>query len=256
MAKQPIFGKHQILPGEHFFFQTGYFTLAAKRENDGWLLLQIPESEEKGNQNPDFSGADFFQSGKSNKLIISPDFPGKPLVFKGTRLHVSPNQRLNFYLKIPLTIQIYFSKKLPENLLKEFPVKRLTDTWFGEVFNGEPAFAMGSEFFFSMEEIECSEFEAICPINIYNNSSSVLEVERLIIRVENLALYQNENKLITSQVAIEYKGKDIISSASYHYSKNIQGENAEILLKPRIENSKNLLKINFHFIKNLYKPEE
>jgi hypothetical protein len=84
----------------------------------------------------------------------------------------------------------------------------------------------------------------------------VLEVERLIIRVENLALYLNENKLITSQVAIEYKGKDIISSASFHFSKYIHGEKAETVLQPRSSVSKNLLKINFHFIKNLYKPEE
>jgi hypothetical protein len=257
MAKQPIFGKHQILPGEHFLFQTGYFTLGAKRENDGWLLLQIPESEEKNEkQTPDFSQADFFQSGKSNKLLISPSLPEKPLVFKGSKLHVSPGQRLTFFLKIPLTIQVYFSKNQTENLLKEIPVKRLSDTWFGEPFSGEPAFVLGHEFFFSMEEIECSEFEAICPINIYNNSPLVLEVERLIIRVENLALYLNENKLITSQVAIEYKGKDIISSASFHFSKYIHGEKAETVLQPRSSVSKNLLKINFHFIKNLYKPEE
>ena len=256
MAKQPIFGKHQILPGEHLFFDTGYFTLGAKRENDGWLLMQIPESEEENRQNPDFSKADFFQSGKSNNLIISPSLPKKPLVFKGARLHVSPNQRLNFYLKIPLTIQVYFSKDQPENLLHEFAVKRLNDTWFGEVYNGEPAFALGSEFFLSMEEVECSDFEAICPISIYNNAPGVLEVERLIIRVEHMAIYQNEGQMITSQVAIEYKGKEVLSSASYHFAKNIHGEKAETLLKPRSTYSRNLLKINFHFIRNLYKPEE
>lgn len=256
MTHQPIIGKHQILPGQHSLFHAGSFHLAAKREKDGWLLLQMNDNELSDEIAPDFSEAEFFQSGKSNKLFITPSFPEKPLVFKGSRLHVSPGQRLHFFLKIPLTVQVYFSKSLPENLLKAFPVKRLSDTWFGEAFSGEPAFALGSEFFFSMEEIDCSEFEAICPIFIYNNAPGVLEVERLIIRVENLALYRNNGKLISSQVAIEYKGKDVVSSAGYHFSKNIHGEKAEIVLKPRNESSKHLLKINFHFIKNLYKPEE
>ncbi len=255
MAIQPILGKHQISPGEHKLFNTGFFTLGAKRESDGWLLLQIPNSDKK-EQTPDFSQADFYQSGKSNHLIIAPSLPAKPLVFKGTRLHVSPSQRLNFYLKIPLTLQVYFSKEQPENLLKELPVQRLNDTWFGDAYNGEPAFALGSEFFLTTEEIACSDFEVICPISIYNDAPGVLEVERLIIRTENMALYKNEGRMITSQVAIEYKGKDVLSSASYHFSKNIQGENAETLVKPRTGISRSLLKINFHFIKNLYKPEE
>jgi hypothetical protein len=256
MTEKPIFGKHQLVSGKHILLHTGDFYLGAKRENDGWLLLQFNDSEWNETKTPDFSQADYYLSGKSNKLIISPALPYKPLVFKGARLHVSPGQRLNFYVKIPLTFQIYYSKTEPENLLKEFPVKRLSDTWFGEAFNGEPAFALDSEFFFSMEEIACSASEVICPISIFNNSPGLLEVERLIIRVENLALYRNEQKLISSQVVIEYKGKETISSASYRFSKYIHGEKAEMVTKPRATASKNLLKINFHFIKNLYKTEE
>ncbi|SHE40097.1 Protein of unknown function [Mariniphaga anaerophila] len=256
MTQKSIFGRHQILPGEHDFFYAGNFYLGAKREKDGWLLLQTDNADYTENATPDFSGADFFQSGKSNKLFIAPSLPEKPLVFKGTRLHVSPGQRLNFFLKIPLTIQVYFSRKQPENLLKEFPVQRLSDTWFGDTFSGEPAFALGTEFFPSLNEVKSSDFEAICPISIFNDAPGVLQVERLIIRVENLALYLCNGKIIASQVAIEYKGKDVISSASYHFSKNIHGEKSELLVKPRNGVSKNLLKINFHFIKNLYKTEE
>ncbi|MEE4285987.1 MAG: DUF432 domain-containing protein [Mariniphaga sp.] len=255
MPKNPIFGKHQIAPGEHHFFSDVNFLIGVKREKEGWILLNIENPAAERPEDTDFSEGEYFQTGKSNSFFIAPAFPEKPLVFKGSKLHVSPGQKLAFFLKIPLAVQVYFSKIQPENLLKEFPVRRLSDTWFGEPFSGEPAFSLGSDFSLTMEKIEPAVFETICPISIYNNSPGVLEVERLIIRVENLAIYRNEGKLITSQVAIEYKGKDSISSASYHYSKNIHGEKAEILLKPRAESSKNLLKINFHFIKNLYKSE-
>lgn len=256
MSNIQIFGKHQLMPGDNRIFSDENFSIGVKREKEGWTLLNMESSLHEKRENADFSEGEYFHTGKSNSLFIAPSLPEKPLVFKGSKLHVSPGQRLVFFLKIPLVVQFYFSKIRPENLLKEFPARRLSDTWFGEPFSGEPAFALGSTFFISMKNIDHSEFETICPISIYNNSPGVLEVERLIIRVENLAIYRNEDKLITSQVAIEYKGKETISSASYHYSKNIQGEKAEILLKPKNDGSKNLLKINFHFIKNLYKSEE
>ncbi|MBW6535970.1 MAG: DUF432 domain-containing protein [Mariniphaga sp.] len=255
MPKNPIFGKHQIAPGEHRIFSDENFSIGVKREKEGWIILNMENPTSEKPEDPDFATGEYFQTGKSNSLVIAPSLPVKPLVFKGSKLHVSPGLKLTFFLKIPLTVQLYFSKNQPENLLKEIPVKRLSDTWFGEPFDGEPAFALGNDFFQAPEEINLSPYETICPVTILNNSQGVLEVERLIIRTGNLALYKNENKIVTSQLVIEYKGKDIISSASYHYAKAFHGEKAEMITKPRLISSKHLLKINFHFIRNLYKQE-
>jgi hypothetical protein len=144
---------------------------------------------------------------------------------------------------------------MEENLLKEIPFKRLSDTWFGEPDSGEAAFALGNEYYLDFESIETSPFEAICPVSIFNNSPGTLEIQRQIIRVENLALYKNNNKIVTSMVQVEYKGQQILSSADYHYSKIYDGEKQDILTKPRNASGKNLLKMNFHFIKNIYKNE-
>jgi hypothetical protein len=254
MSIHPIFGKHQIMPGESRIFNTGNFSLGVKREKEGWIIL-YPEKLTNDKGNPDFSEGEYFQTGKSNTLIISPALPEKPLVFKGSQLHVSPDQKLTFFLKIPVTVQIFFSKPLPGNLMKELPVQRLSDSWFGEPYSGEPALLLGSEFFRSMDNTKPSSFDAVCPVTILNNSSGILEVERLIIRVDNQTLYKSEDKMITSQVVIEYKGKDVTSAVSYHFSKTLHGDKAEMIARPRNESSKNLLKINFHFIKNLYRQE-
>jgi hypothetical protein len=255
MPDNAIFGKHQMKPGESRLFSSEQFSLGARREKEGWVLL-YPEYFTAGEtEKPDFEQGEYFQTGKSNTLFIVPALPEKPLVFKGSKLHVSPGQKLTFFLKIPLTIQVYFSKIIPENLMKEFPTQRLSDTWFGEPYSGEPAFSIGSEFFMTVREAVPLPFESICPVTIHNNSPGVLEVERLIIRVENMALYQNKGNIITSLLLVEYRGKEVISSATYHYSKSFHGEQADQVTKPRSESTRNLLKINFHFIKNLYKQE-
>lgn len=251
MRAKPLFGKHQFVPDEERVFTAENFSLGVKRTKEGWLLTGRPA----GKNNPDFLKAEYYHTGKSNSLHIIPSLPEKPLVFKGSRLHVSKGQKLTFFLTIPLSIQVYFQRVQPENLLKEFTVTRLSDTWFGEVYKGEPAYALGENFHMSLSEKQRSDIEAVCPVLIYNDSPGVLEVQHLIIRGEHMALYKNDGNIITSSLMVEYKGRDVISSASYHYSKIFHGEKPEILSKPRNETSKTLLNLNFHFIRNIYKHE-
>lgn len=251
-----ILQKHKILPGETKLIDIGCVQLSATRKNEGWHLITTDNCPHDDiDLSTESTLSDYFQTGKSNSLIIAPALPAKPLVFKGTGLNVLPNQKITFFLKIPLAFQIYFSKVQSENLLKEITYKRLSDTWFGEPDAGEPAFALGSEYFLDMNEIKITDFEAICPVVVNNTSSEILSVQRLIIREENVTLYKNENKIVTSVVNIEFKGNDIASEVDYHYSKDFNGEKQEILAKPRNASEKNLLKLNFHFIKNIYRSE-
>lgn len=253
MESVKVFGKHKVLTGEQRHFYAGGFSLWVGREKEGWRIYQNETSaDDKGL--PELSDGDYFQTGKSDTLLVLPALPAKPLVFKGNTIHVVPGQKFSFFLRIPLTVQLFYSKNLPANLMKEVPVSRLSDTWFGDTYSGEPAFVLGDEFFRKSDEVNPSLFEAICPVTIFNNSPGVLKLDRLILRVENMSLYRNAGKLITSLLTIEYKGKEIISSASYHFSKAHHGEKEEVVANPRSWASKNLLKINFHFIRNILQP--
>jgi hypothetical protein len=251
-----ILKKHQILPGKTEHFDIGCIRLSATRQNEGWNLKTTDNCP-----NDDIfltnesSLDDYFQTGKSNSLIIVPAMPAKPLVFKGSGLYVLPGQKITVFLKIPLAFQIYFSKVQPENLLKEITYKRLSDSWFGEPDNGEPAFTLGGEFYLQLDEIKITDLEAICPIVIENNSATILNLQRVIIRGENVTLYKTVDKIVTSVVIVEYKGNDIASSVDYRYSKEFNGEKQEILAKPRNNSGKSLMNINFHFIRNIYKSE-
>lgn len=252
-----ILKKHQVLPGQTKVINIGCVQLMATRKNEGWYLVtadNCPEDDIFLGKESTLN--DFFQTGKSNSLIIGPALPAKPLVFKGSGLSVLPNQKITIFLKIPLSFQIYFSKIQPENLLREITYKRLSNTWFGEPDNGEPAFALGEEYYLDLNDIELAGFEAICPVTIQNSSSTILNVQRLIIRDENVTLYKNENKIVTSLVHIEYKGNGDAGTVDYRYSKQYNGEKQEILAKPRNTSGKSLLNLNFHFIKNIYRNEQ
>jgi hypothetical protein len=251
-----ILKKHQILPGQTEHFDIGCIRLSATRKMEGWHLLTSDNCpDDDVFLTSESSLDDYFQTGKSNSLIIVPAMPAKPLVFKGSGLFVLPGQKITIFLKIPLAFQVYFSKIQPENLLKEITYKRLSDTWFGEPDSGEPAFALGSEFYLNIDEIKITDLEAICPVIIENNSATILNLQRLLIRDENVTLYKNNEKIVTSVVHVEFKGNDVASSVDYRYSKEYNGEKQEVLAKPRNNSGKGLLHMNFHFIRNIYKSE-
>ena len=256
MDLDSILQKHQILPGNTKIIDIGCVQLSATRLKEGWHLTttdSCPDDDIALTE--DSALSDYFQTGKSNSLIIAPALPVKPMVFKGTGLNVLPEQKITLFLKIPLTFQIYFSKIHPENLLKEIIYKRLSNTWFGEPDTGEPAFTLGSEYFLDFNEIEINGFEAICPVSVKNGASENLNVQRLIIRDEFLTLYKNNDKIVTSHVQIDFKGKEIIGSVDYQYSKAFNGEKQEILAKPRNVAGKGHVKLNFHFMKTMYRTE-
>lgn len=256
MDLESILKKHKILPGETKLIDIGCVQLAATRKTEGWHLITTDNCPNDDiDLTTDSILSDYFQTGTSNTLVIAPALPAKPLVFKGIGMSVLPGQKLTFFLKIPLAFQIYFSKIQSENLLKEITYKRLSDTWFGEPDMGEPAFALGSDYFLDIEDIKITDLEAICPVVVHNSSSEILNVQRLIIRDENVTLYKNGDKIVTSVVHVEYRGSDVAGEVDYRFSKEFHGEKEEVIAKPRNASGKNLLKLNFHFIKNIYRSE-
>lgn len=256
MQKLSIYGKKQLNPGESDLIDYSIFKLGIMRHEEGWHLKPFNDvnDEQEINTNEIIEGT-YYHSGKSNKLILAPALPVKPMVFKSSRIIISPKQRLTFFVKIPLILQVYASKIQDENLLAEFPLQHISNTWFGEPVNGEVAFALESDHYLDFKAIEADERFAICPITIFNNDNAALEIERLIIRVDQMHLVKFNNHLVTSQVKLEYKGKDYLSSVNYGFSKAYHGENHDIVAKPRNPEGKSMLKINFHFIKNIYRSE-
>ncbi|QIA07978.1 DUF432 domain-containing protein [Draconibacterium halophilum] len=256
MEKVSIYGTKQINPGESVLKNCDHFTLGIKRNDEGWHLKSFDnKKEDKDPDTEEINDGTYYHSGKSNKLILSPALPVKPMVFKGSRMVISPNQRLTFFVKIPLILQVYASKKQDETLLAEFPLQQISNTWFGEPIQGEAAFALESEHFLDITALENDEKFAVCPITIFNNDNAPLQIERLIIRVDHMHLLKFKEHFVTSQVKLEYRGKDYLSSASYGFAKAFHGENHEIIAKPRNPEGKSMLKINFHFIKNIYRTE-
>lgn len=260
MKTQDFWKTHVFKINQTKLFKAGMVEIHVKRIHDGWLIKSNNTTVQSEltviDDIEDFADNDeviHFYSKNSNELVLSPALPNKAVVFRNsTNIKISSEQSANLFFLIPLSIQFYSSEIKDENLIAEVPLKRLTDTWFGEIDNGEAAFSIGSNYFRLFNEIESSDWQAISSVEIINNTSETLDLQRLILRVEDFNLYLNNNQLYTHHAVIEFKGQEHAASVNLDTRIETHGKKPHLIAKARSANSSNLLRRSFYFLKNIY----
>jgi len=260
MNPQNFWNKYEFSPGQTRLFKSGYVEVYVKHIPNGWLIRSLtvdqPFNELSAEIVDDFAGDTevlHFQSGKSHTLHVVPAFPNKSVVFRNNKnIKISAAQTACLFFRIPMTMQFYFQEVKDENLLFEVSLQRLSDTWFGETDNGEPAFSIGSNYDRTYDAVLPDAWDAIVPVEIVNNTFGLLDLQRLILRVEDFSLYLRHNQLLSNHVSIEFKGQETAGSVNLTTRKELHGQKLVLIARPRGSETKNLLRKSFFFIKNIY----
>lgn len=260
MNPKSFWKKYDFADNQTLIFKAGYAEVYIKHIQNGWLVKsQLNDQaadelivDEVADLADDSDVLHFF-TGKSHELLVMPALPNKAVVFRNNKnIKLSAGESANLFLRIPLTMQFYFQEVKDENRLMEIPLQRLSDTWFGEIDSGEPAYSIGSNYDNSFSEVRATAWEAVSSVEIINNTAGVLELQRLILRVEDFNIYLKNNQLLTSHATIEFKGQEQAGSVNLGLRKDIHGEKPVLAAKPRSSDTKNLLRRSFFFIKNMY----
>jgi hypothetical protein len=260
MNPQSYWKEYEFAVNRTLQFKAGFAEVLVKHIRNGWLIKsRIHDQPNAGLQVVEVDGIEddsqvvHFQTGESDQLIVVPALPNKAVVFRNNKnIKISAGQSANLYFRIPLTMQFYFQEVKDENRLFEIPLQRLSDTWFGEADSGEPAYSIGSNYDTDFAEIHANPWEAITPVEIINNTTGLLDLQRLILRVEDFSIYLKNKQLLSDYVTIEFKGQEQAGSVNLGIRREIHGEKPLQIAKPRPSESKNLLRRSFYFIKNIY----
>jgi hypothetical protein len=252
--------KYQFEVNQTRLFKAGYSEIAVKHIQNGWLVKSEVVDQASGDllveevdELVDGPNVLQFYTDNSNELIAVPALPNKAVVFKNNKnIKISAGESANLFFRIPLTLQFYFKDEKDENRLMEIPLQRLSDTWFGDIDSGEPAYSIGSNYYKSLKEVDARIWEAIASVEIINNTFGVLDLQRLILRVEEFNLYRKGDQILTNYITIEFKGQDQAESVSLSTRDDIQGKNIVLIAKSRLSESRKLLRRSFFFIKNMY----
>lgn len=260
MNPKNFWTKYTFTVNQTRLFKVGYAEVLIKHIQNGWLIkskitefaFEELEVEDVADFKDDMDVV-HFHTGKSHDLFVVPALPVKSVVFRNNKnLKVTAGESTNLFLRIPLNMQFYFQEVKDENRMLDLPLKRLSDTWFGEIDSGEPAFSIGSNYDKSFAEVNVKDWEAILSVEIVNNTSSSLDLQRLILHVEEFNIYLKNKQLLTNYATIDFKGQEQAGSVNLGIRKEIHGEKPVQIAKPRSTDSRNLLRRSFFFIKNIY----
>jgi hypothetical protein len=260
MMVQGFWKTYQFAVNQTRLFRAGYSEIVVKHIQNGWLVksevVGLPSDgllvEEVDGLVDDTDVLQFY-TGNSDRLVVMPALPNKAVVFRNNKnIKISAGESVRLFFRIPLTMQFYFQEVKDENRLIEIPLERLSDTWFGEMDNGEPAYSIGSNYDNLLADVRANAWEAIASVEIINNTSGVLDLQRLILRVEEFSLFRKGDQILTNHITIEFKGQDQAESVSLSTRDDTQGKHVVLLARSRLSDTKRLLRRSFFFIKNMY----
>lgn len=260
MNPQNFWNKYEFSVGQTLLFKAGNAEIFIKHIQNGWLIKSRVTAQpffdllaEAVTDFEEDSDVLHFKTGKSHILHVVPALPNKAVVFRNNKnIKISAGQTANLYFKVPVTIQFYFQEVKDETRMFEMPLQRLSDTWFGESDSGEPAYSIGSNYDKAFEDVKAELWEIVAPVEVINNTMGLLDLQRLILRVEEFSLFLRHNQLLSNHIAIEFRGQEHAGSVNLTLKKDLHGQKPVQLSKPRSTDSRNLLRKSFFFIKNIY----
>jgi len=144
-------------------------------------------------------------------LHLSPVFPDRPLVVKPEHAFTLLRRaRARFYLRVPAWVRVEVMDRPGGRrvFLTEIPTAQLSETWWGDVREGELAYWLTTT---GRRQLAPELFDThlvITAVQLDNLSEDDLQVERLSLRVEHLSIYEKDGWLWAEEVRVEYHGED------------------------------------------------
>jgi len=168
-----------------------------------------------------------------NQIRLVPTTPDRAIVVKPeSELKISAEADALFFVLVPLWIKIIAGYN-GEFVLTEIPSQILSNTWFGEPYDGELCYSLKTSARRSLEGLIPRPNQVVCPVYIKNTSSVDLDFSRLCIRTEFLSLYQGSSWLWTNKIHVQFRGVNQISKIKYDNNEPDYEKMSGLIGKPR-----------------------
>lgn len=211
-------------------------------------MTAVLESEDTDLQ---ISRHSFRQTG--DRVTLRPALADRPVVSRPEHpLYVPPDESVTLYLSTAVWVWIELADS--GRLLQELPSYRMSDTWFGaSSIDGELCYATRTAGRLRLESLPRRFHRAVTPLQIKNTANDALNLERVQLPVQHLALYTTPTNMLWTQAVTmirtqgrEGAGVDIRSGPP------ADAQDAELLQKPRGTNKKGLFTSTFSAVEALF----
>lgn len=240
-------GEFEIRGHEIYFWKIGHVSLWARRQgNEIFVAHKYENGNMRGSVSKkppaDISWIRWTFSKEVSALKIRPVFPDRPIVVKPeSSFNLAKRTGTQIYVRVPLWIRVQTTKVDKETMILEIPSVILSNTWFGDFFEGDLCYWISSGARTQIEPDAKRPNMVISPVHLYNQSDEDLFVEKLALRVANSSVFSDGQQLWADQIRINYKGKDAISEVKFSGKPPKQAPGAGLISSPRNIEKKSLL---------------
>lgn len=143
-----------------------------------------------------------------DQVHLAPVLPPRTVVAEPeVPFRLLPDARARVFVRVPLWVRIT-AGGTDGPILTEVPTVDLSDTWWGDLGEGELCYWLGTTARRSVPPEVFAPHLAVCPLQLVNRSRDDLPVERFSLRVELLSVFAEDGRLWSDETRVRYRGVD------------------------------------------------
>ena len=200
--------------GERRFWRVGPSAVWIERTEQEWRVA----SEESGEEGlvvaaseaaPPETAAWMRWAGEPSlcSIRLSPITPDRPVVVRpGQPFRILQNGSARVYVSLPVWVRIELLAEDTPLRMIELPTVRLSNTWFGSLFEGELCYWLETSARRTVEARPPRPHIATAPVVVRNTGQEELPLESMCVHAAHLGVYEDSRGLWTSEVQVTSSG--------------------------------------------------
>lgn len=179
--------------------------------------------------------------------LLLPALPDKPVLLKAPDpVQILPGGELSLVVAVPAWLRLEAG-----TAIFDLGTDKASRTWFGDPQAGEAAYALEIADWMVGTTAQKGRSHINVPLEITNESQSLLSFQRLLLRVVHLTLYEEAGTLYTNDVSVTFRSVTQYSHLNFSSRSSLDGGNGRLLQEPRQKVPDNLIRRSFLFFRGL-----
>lgn len=143
-----------------------------------------------------------------DRVHLAPVLPPRTVVAEPeVPFRLLPDARVRVFVRVPAWVRIRAGGADGASL-GEVPSVVLSDTWWGDLSEGELCYWLGTTARRKMTGEAFAPHRVVCPLVLVNRSRDELPVERIALRVGHLGVFSDDGRLWSDETRVRYRGVD------------------------------------------------
>lgn len=240
-AAEGPWGETKLVVGDRRYWRVGPLGFWVRRAEREWQVAEERYEDEAmaaaaaEPAPPDDVAWTRWASGTVDPPVrVRPVTPDRPVVVRPAQpFRILKGGQARMYIRIPVWVRIELAVENDPLPLTDIPTVRLSNTWFGSLFEGQLCYWTETSARRSIEGLAPRPHLAVAPMFVHNKVEAELPLEKVCLHTAGLSLYADERGLWTSEVRVTNSGPGAPERMEVSEGPPEEARGARLVAEPR-----------------------